>query len=107
MKRFINKLGTQGITKKTLCRGRIICEGMHPFETHMRFTFVQAQRKKRKTPNKNNKISKKRKKKLIRKKKLMPWSHNLVLREPGKLVPFGIPGSNPGHGVLYFSFFNN
>ena len=47
VKRFINKLGTQGITKKTLCRGRIICEGLHPFETRMRFTFVQAQIKKK------------------------------------------------------------
>lgn len=29
----------------------------------------------------------------------MPSSHNLVLRKPGKLVPYGIPGSNPGDGV--------
>jgi hypothetical protein len=29
----------------------------------------------------------------------LPRSHNLVLRKPGKLVPFGIPGSNPGRGV--------
>ena len=55
VKRFINKLRTH--PKRILCRGRITCEGIHPFETRMRFMCVQAQQKKE--------------------KKFMPWSHKL------------------------------
>ena len=40
-------------------------------------------------------------------KTIVPRSHNLVLRKPGKLVPFGIPGSNPGRGVFLFITFLN